>query len=145
MVEFAIVFPILTILVFGAFDFGRALLAHNSLTNAAREGARFGITHPTQVSSADAADPNNVQWHIVQELKNATVTVTAANISVYYVKNDGTTLDATTGRSTYLANTGIYPFLRVDVRYTYQPMTPLIGSIMGSGASLVSSTTMAIE
>ena len=44
MVEFAIVAPLLFMLVFGIIDFGRALFVFNNLTNAAREGARFGAT-----------------------------------------------------------------------------------------------------
>lgn len=44
MVEFAIVAPLLFMLVFGIIDFGRALFVFNNLTNAAREGARLGAT-----------------------------------------------------------------------------------------------------
>jgi Flp pilus assembly pilin Flp len=44
MVEFAIVALILFSLIFAMIDFGRALFLYNNLTNAAREGARFGAT-----------------------------------------------------------------------------------------------------
>lgn len=40
--EFAIIFPLLAILAFGAIDFGRAFFLRNSLITAAREGARAG-------------------------------------------------------------------------------------------------------
>ncbi|GAA5102533.1 TadE/TadG family type IV pilus assembly protein [Haloechinothrix salitolerans] len=40
-VEFAIVLPVLLLLVFGIIDFGRALNAQVTLTQAAREGARL--------------------------------------------------------------------------------------------------------
>lgn len=40
-VEFAIVLPVLLMLVFGIIDFGRALNAQVTLTQAAREGARL--------------------------------------------------------------------------------------------------------
>src|SRR5215831_13065346 len=39
-VEFALVLPILVILIFGIIDFGRMLNAKITLTEAAREGAR---------------------------------------------------------------------------------------------------------
>ena len=42
LVEFALVIPILLILVFGIIDFGMGLRSYISLTNATREGARFG-------------------------------------------------------------------------------------------------------
>lgn len=40
-VEFALVLPLLLLLVFGIIDFGRALNAQITLTQAAREGARL--------------------------------------------------------------------------------------------------------
>jgi Flp pilus assembly protein TadG len=40
-VEFALVVPVLLLIVFGLIDFGRALNAQISLTGAAREGARL--------------------------------------------------------------------------------------------------------
>jgi len=41
LVEFALVLPILVILIFGIIDFGMGLRSYISLTNATREGARF--------------------------------------------------------------------------------------------------------
>jgi Flp pilus assembly protein TadG len=40
LVEFAIIFPLLIILVFGVIDFGRAFFLRNNLVAAVREGAR---------------------------------------------------------------------------------------------------------
>lgn len=42
LVEFAMVLPLLLVLVFGIIDFGRAFQTWITLTNAAREGARLG-------------------------------------------------------------------------------------------------------
>lgn len=42
MVEFALVMPLLLLLVFGILDLGRALFMLNDLKSAVREGARFG-------------------------------------------------------------------------------------------------------
>lgn len=42
MVEFALAFPILLILVLGIFEFGRLFITYTSVYAAAREGARFG-------------------------------------------------------------------------------------------------------
>ncbi len=53
MVEFAIVAPLLFILIFGIIDFGRAFFLLNNLTNAARDGARLGATL-TYAASSDA-------------------------------------------------------------------------------------------
>jgi Flp pilus assembly protein TadG len=47
LVETAIIVPILLLLLAAVVDFGRAFDAYIVLTNAAREGARFGSVKPT--------------------------------------------------------------------------------------------------
>lgn len=57
-VEFALLLPVLLLLVFGIIDFGRALNAQITLTQAAREGARLdalGQTNSVVVSHAETA------------------------------------------------------------------------------------------
>ena len=58
MVEFAIVLPVLLLMVFGIVDFGRALYTLNNLTAAVREGARLASTQispdPTTSGSMSA-------------------------------------------------------------------------------------------
>lgn len=57
LVEFAIIFPVLIVLVFGCIDFGRAFFLRNNLVAAVREGARFGAvlgTSPTPCASTAA-------------------------------------------------------------------------------------------
>ncbi|HET9199797.1 MAG TPA: TadE family protein [Dehalococcoidia bacterium] len=46
IVEFAIVLPLLLILLFGVIDFGRALQTYITINNASREGARLGAINP---------------------------------------------------------------------------------------------------
>ena len=43
LVEFAIIFPLLMIIAFGVLDLGRAMHAAITITNVAREGARYGV------------------------------------------------------------------------------------------------------
>ncbi len=45
MVEFALIAPIFLSLLMGIADLGRVVWAYNSLSSAAREGARFAIVH----------------------------------------------------------------------------------------------------
>ena len=55
-VEFALLLPLLLFLVFGIIDFGRALNAQITLTQAAREGARLAaLGSPNVVSGTQAA------------------------------------------------------------------------------------------
>lgn len=68
-VEFALLLPVLLLLVFGIIDFGRAINAQITLTQAAREGARLAaLGQPDVVSRTQAAATG---------ISPVTVTVTA--------------------------------------------------------------------
>ena len=47
VVEFAIVLPILLLIVFGIINFGVLMYNQSVITNAAREGARWASIHST--------------------------------------------------------------------------------------------------
>ena len=53
LLEFALVLPILLLLVFGAMDLGRMFYIKVALTNAAREGANYLAYHPEEVNDGD--------------------------------------------------------------------------------------------
>jgi Flp pilus assembly protein TadG len=54
-VEFALLLPVLLFLIFGLIDFGRALNAQITLTQAAREGARLAALGRSNVVSGTQA------------------------------------------------------------------------------------------
>lgn len=45
LVEFALILPVLLILLVGMFDLGRAVLLSETLNSAVREGTRYAIVH----------------------------------------------------------------------------------------------------
>lgn len=47
LVEFALLVPVMLLLVIGIAEFGRAWMTENILTGAAREGARFAAVQPS--------------------------------------------------------------------------------------------------
>lgn len=69
-VEFALLLPVLLLLVFGIIDFGRALNAQVTLTQAAREGARLAALNQANVVSRTQAAATG--------LSPVTVTVTSS-------------------------------------------------------------------
>lgn len=56
LVEFALVLPILLILLLGILDFGRAIAAFNSVSNGARSGARVAIINQDLDAITDAVE-----------------------------------------------------------------------------------------
>lgn len=70
IVEFALVLPFLMLVLLGAVDLARAFQTKIVVTNSAREGARYGSTHPTQSSS--------IQGQAVAEASRSGVSITVA-------------------------------------------------------------------
>ena len=58
LIEFAVALPLLVVLVVGIFDFGGAFNLKQELNNAAREGARFGASQPTNDLSNSGTPPS---------------------------------------------------------------------------------------
>lgn len=67
-VEFALVLPILVVLLFGVIDFGRALFAYNYLTAAVREGGRFAAVQESASSEAAVRDRMSVYLQQLETL-----------------------------------------------------------------------------
>jgi len=80
-VEFALILPILLLLVFGIIEMGFALFDKGMITNASREGARTGISYRVPPFT-DEEIGNVVNTYLgnalitFNETNNATVTVT---------------------------------------------------------------------
>ena len=123
LAEFALALPVFLILVFGMFDVGRAVYTYNTLTNAAREGARFAIVNQDETSIAerarsiavgvgiDTSDPNLVAFY--KKGPNADVETNA--------QCDGSTA----------APISVACVVVVKPSATWQAMTPLIGALIG--------------
>jgi Flp pilus assembly protein TadG len=84
-VEFAIILPLLVLLVFGCVDMGRSIGAYIIVSNAARVGAEYGATHGYSALTY-ASWQNQVLANATQEMQGTgssfdpnrlTVTVTA--------------------------------------------------------------------
>jgi Flp pilus assembly pilin Flp len=58
-VEFAIVLPVLILIIAGMMDLGHAFYLKQVVTNASREGARYGILYKTN-ASGDRIAPKNL-------------------------------------------------------------------------------------
>jgi len=109
LVEFALVVPILMMMMCATIDFGLAVYTLNNLTAAAREGGRFAaVQDPASWTSGAAATAaqNRVYKYIAGMSNGLDSTATIAKISV--------TKDATT------------QIITVQITgYPYKPVTPL--------------------
>lgn len=120
LIEVALVLPLLIVVVLGTFDFGRAIFAFNSVSNAARTSARVAIVNQTPSAIESAA-------------RNEAVGLDTIVVSVTYT--DG----ATTCNPVKIGC-----IATVEVQHQYSPATPLIGNIVGS-TTLSSTAKMPVE
>ena len=116
LVEFALVLPILLVMFMGIFDFGRAIFAFNSVSNAAREGMRVAIVN-----------------------QNPTVITSKAKAAMTGLPPDGTSVTFTN-----CGTLKIGCLASVKVTYGWQALTPIIGNLVGP-KTIESTTTMPVE
>jgi Flp pilus assembly protein TadG len=114
LVEFALIFPLLILLLVGIFDAGRLVFAYNDITNAAREAARVGIVNQNIAS---------IQTEAVSQATTLGLTA-ATNIDVKFCQPDGTGCTTT-------PPTNLDSLVQVQVSYDWHAITPVIGSIIG--------------
>jgi Flp pilus assembly protein TadG len=135
LVEFALVLPLFLVLVMGIADLGLAVFSYNSITNAAREGARLAIVNQdTTKITARATSQSAIA-------RTPTVTV-----AFYQAKVDGTpdtTKTCPVGLSTYI---GVGCLAVVTFQGSYQPITPIIGNILfKNGVTFTATTVLPVE
>ena len=104
LVELTLILPVFLLLLLGVVDLGRGFRTQLALSNAAREGARWLTTHPT--------DKNGAQARIVTEVQQ--VGLAANSITVTF----------TPSKSTYSAG----EMVTVQVQHSY---TLLFGALTG--------------
>jgi Flp pilus assembly protein TadG len=132
LVEFALVLPIFILVLVAIVDLGRAVFAYNTLTNAAREGARMAIVNQYKPSIIARA---KLQTAIV-ELSDPSV-----QVDFYQVNVDGT--PNTTSQCALIA---VGCLAVVSFEATYQPITPLIGNIVfKNGVTLTARSVLSVE
>lgn len=161
LVEFAVVLPVFLLAIFGLLDVGRLVYTNSALSQAAREGARLGATEAGRIGAvgpACVADPSLVgtsnpgaqvcpadvatfKNHIVGAVNRMVVNM--GPISVVHISCDsdgsGPSIEWSEGAGgngchdgsgNPIAATG--QLVSVRVQYTYEPLTPIISSLISS-------------
>ena len=125
LVEFAIIVPVFLMIAFATIDFGAAFDASITISNAAREGARAGITTPTTAAVTARAE------QVAGRLNNARLTVSVACKTAAGSACAGGMAGAVSGTT-----------IVVTVGYSYPLITPIA---FGTVIPLSSSAQMLVE
>lgn len=127
LAEFAIMLPVLLILLMGVLDLGRAFFTYLALQDAAAEGAYFGTSYPRCRTSADCANPNNIEYRVRQSAPyGGMVNWSAATVT-------SNVPSRTPGDS-----------LTVSVSYDFTLLTPVIQAVAGSQTLRLTARSIAV-
>jgi len=132
LVEMALLLMVILIIAMIVLDLGRAFYYYTVISNAAREGARYGIVNPTEPDG----DVNLVGIE------------SAVREKAVGIDQDILELDPLPDLNCIKYDLGGYCTLRtitVSTVYTFTPVTPIIGNFIGSGITLNASSTMRVE
>jgi Flp pilus assembly protein TadG len=90
LVEFALILPVVLLIITGLFDVARATWQENTLAYAAREGTRYAIVHGSASLDGTVVHPSNEQ-PVIDVVRAAAVGV--PNVSVTVTWPDGNCYD----------------------------------------------------
>lgn len=126
LVEVALILPIFLLVLVGIFDFGRAVYANDTISNAAREAVRLGIVDQTCNAIGLEADQRaaslDVSWN-PDPLDPCRDLEGEIEISFLDPALDGTECTPPIALGCYV---------EVTVRYQYTAATPIIGNLVGT-------------
>ncbi|HXG25544.1 MAG TPA: TadE/TadG family type IV pilus assembly protein [Candidatus Binatia bacterium] len=131
LVEFALVFPIIVLVVVAFVEVGRAVFAWNTIANAARQGARVAaVNQLADVTECDESrpieDPYDPHWSFkgCALVAAKTLGLTGSNVSVAYSAPPGTTVECS-------PTLHVGCIAAVTVTYDFEVSTPFVNWIIG--------------
>ena len=131
LVEFALIIPIIVLLVAGFVEIGRAVFAYNTIANAARQAARVAtVNQLPDVTDCDETrpieDPYEPHWSIRGcAIAAANVLgITTANVTVAYDAPPDTSLDCD-------PTLHVGCIASITVTYDYSVSTPFVSLLIG--------------
>jgi hypothetical protein len=142
MVEFAVLAPIFFMLLLGTIDLGRAVYIYNTISDAAREGARAAIPFDTPLPT-NAAVVDAVQ----SKLGGGFVLSTDPCLATPPCASPTTPTQPNSGFIWYSSGIGTPGRGQVTVKisFRFQPWVPVIRDASGNGVVISAQSTMVTE
>ena len=123
LVEVAVGFPILLLLLLGTIDFGMAIFSYAMLRDAAQEGAFYGSFNPTNKAEIENRS-RNISPRGENEIFSSTVNLKNKDLVQVDVQTIGHACQGTTNGETNR--------MQVTVSYKYPILMPFAGVLLGS-------------
>jgi len=136
LVEFALILPVFLLIIFGIIDAGRLIFTYNTIASSARNAARVAIVNQSTVGTTTCDTTSATAWPTGCAIfSGINLDVQNADVAISY-RTPSDTADCTVLSIGCLAV--------VTVTGHYQPLTPIIGQIIGP-VTLSSTSKVPIE
>lgn len=133
MVEFALVLPILLMIVYGLLEVGRLIFIYSTVVSASREAARYGSATGLNVAGGVAHYRDCAGIRAAAQNVDFLGVISDANISITYDTGPGTSNyvtcpvgQATGGPSDTQINTPPLSRIKVQVSATFTPLAAIV-------------------
>jgi Flp pilus assembly protein TadG len=129
LVEFALIVPVLMLIVLLGLDFGRVFFGWVGLNNASRIGASYAAAHPTAWGSpGSAAERDSYEAQILAD---------AAALNC--------TLPGTLPEPTFAAGTDLGDTAQVTLSCTFTLLTPIVSQLLGNAITIQADSVFPIR
>ncbi|MDQ2960397.1 MAG: pilus assembly protein [Candidatus Dormibacteraeota bacterium] len=134
LTEFAMVLPVLLLLLLGTIDFGGFFGTRLSVQNAVRVGAAYAVVNPTSWTGSSSIAAATEQASDFGTLVDGNITIGYYLLTVSLTSACGQWTSAagmvyyTVSGTTYTKATCLVPnntLIKVTAKYTYLPLTPI--------------------
>lgn len=148
LIEFALVFPVLALLVFGTVDLGRAYSMKNRMRNAAREAGIYAQANPTRLvheAATACADPNNATYRALEELNAAGDAADGPFVVKFNSSEPAPIIPASCGDWPEAADLEAGDVLQITVEGDFDVVTPLVSAITGETVGITETIEVVIQ
>jgi Flp pilus assembly protein TadG len=156
LVEFAVVAPLLFLLLFGVIEFARVVSAYTTVWTGAREGARYATTSGESDFNAGVPRFRDCDGILdAVQAKAVTTSINASEVTIEWINPSGATIadcngldatypdPATKSGGTWDIDIPKGSVISVEVQGTFNGVVPIVGSFI-DGLSLDSTQTRSI-
>jgi hypothetical protein len=126
LIEFALLFPLLFLLIMGLFDLGRAVFFYTTINTAVREGTRFAIV---QSDCSYKSSPSTCSGSYLDSYPlNCDAALSEANIAICTeVRNKLFSISDLMSSTITIDHLDVDtndPLISIDIDYLFHPITP---------------------
>ena len=131
LAEFAMLMPIITLVIFGLVDMSRAMQAYVTIQEAARDGTRYAVTGRIDCNGPAVQNRANCIEAAVENRTDHLANTDSITVSTRYWNFPAYADPPTEGAAGDQCDA-----VEVEVHYTYEPITPVFRQLVSNSVGM---------